>query len=60
MRQSAFPSFCFCSVNTLKTRYPAEFSAFVKCLDKNDYRNQDCKPLEYALRDCWNKDMTAP
>eukprot|EP00600_Ochromonadales_sp_CCMP1393_P006230 CAMPEP_0174960222 /NCGR_PEP_ID=MMETSP0004_2-20121128/3593_1 /TAXON_ID=420556 /ORGANISM="Ochromonas sp., Strain CCMP1393" /LENGTH=101 /DNA_ID=CAMNT_0016208589 /DNA_START=101 /DNA_END=406 /DNA_ORIENTATION=- len=41
-------------VNHVKSKFPEEFKAFVKCLDKNDYRHSDCKKQEQALHDCWN------
>lgn len=52
-----------CSVSQLKSRFPTEFDNFAKCLDYNDYRFEDCRSSEQALKDCWNKAqgyVTAP
>jgi hypothetical protein len=48
------------SVTDLKTRFPTEFASFVKCLDKNDYRYDDCRSTEKALVESWNKTLPNP
>lgn len=42
--------------NELKEKYPTQFAALAKCLDKHDYRYGDCREQSAALRECWNKD----
>eukprot|EP01039_Chlorochromonas_danica_P003608 gene3609-3951_t len=44
-------------VNVLKTKYSQPFETFGKCLNYNDYRFDDCRKEEDALRKAWNADV---
>jgi len=41
-------------ITALNESFPKEFTAFQVCLDKNDYRMNDCRKAEKALLDCYN------
>lgn len=42
-------------IASLKSDFPTEYTAFQKCLDKNDCRFGDCRKTESALNACWNQ-----
>ncbi len=41
-------------IQEAKSKFPSEFSEHAKCLDKNDYRFNDCRASESAFLGAWN------
>ncbi len=53
--QAALSSTCANKVvNILREEFPVEFKNFQTCLDKNDFRYNDCRNTEKAFLERWN------
>lgn len=54
--QATLSSICANRVVDISTElFPTEFKNFQSCLDKNDFRYNDCRKTEKAFLDGWNK-----
>ena len=59
--QSTLSSLCALKVvESSQKQFPNEFKAFQECLDKNDFRYNDCRETEKKFLNAWNKKNGAP